>query len=162
MDKFKMKDGRIVEVDFTDIQSIQSISKEDWKEISDKIEEALKVVRSKIPQINFLRSMGALPNKTQYLSALDTVKSFEATEREIAEEKATFVEEDLKELFEGYINKFEYRIETNFNSADFKIVIYPIDPIFDESYCGAYDTAIKKIGDKHNIRVFMYSGVYSK
>jgi hypothetical protein len=162
MDKFKMKDGRIVSVDFTDVNSLLSVSKDDWKEINEKIEEALKVVRSKIPQINFLRSMGALPNKTQYLAALDTIKSYEATEREIAEEKATLVEEELKELFGNFITEFKCKVETNFNSADFKIVIYPLEPMFDEDYSGSYDKDIKAIGNKHNIRVFMDSGIYSK
>lgn len=43
---FTMKDGREVAVDFLDVKSILSICKSDWKEINQKLLEAIDFVNS--------------------------------------------------------------------------------------------------------------------
>ena len=161
-DKFKMKDGRIVYVDFANTDSVKSVSKEDWEEIREKLEDAAKVINSKIYDINYLRSISKTPDKRQYEKALEVVREYEMMEKTIADEKARMVEIRLKELFGNDITEFSLQVERNFGPTDFKIVVYPIEPSFDEDYDGKYDRAMKAIGDRYKIRVFMTSGVYSK
>ena len=47
-DTFKMKDGRKVTVDFTDLKSITSVKKKDWKEIKKQLDEWLEIVCSQL------------------------------------------------------------------------------------------------------------------
>ncbi len=57
-DKFKMKDGRIVKVDFTNTKSCLSISKEDWQEIHEQLIMAKNYVMSKKFNDEFLKQFG--------------------------------------------------------------------------------------------------------
>lgn len=157
-----MSDGREISVIFTDLDSIRSISKDDWKEINVKIQDAISLVQSNIYKVNFLRSIGQLPDKEKYQKALEIVRDYEAIERNIAEEKGRIIEPELKKIFGTHITNFKYRVEQNFSPTDFKIVVFPIEPEFDEDYDGIFDKDMKTIGDKFGIRVFMNSGIYSK
>ena len=58
MDTFTMKDGRKVTVDFTNTKSCLSVSKEDWKEIQEKLQTALEFINSDQYEINFFKSLG--------------------------------------------------------------------------------------------------------
>ena len=48
MDIFKLKDGRKVEIDFTDTKSILSVKKSDWVEIKQQLDEWLKIACSQL------------------------------------------------------------------------------------------------------------------
>lgn len=47
-DKFKMKDGRTITIDFNDIDSIMSVDKKDWREVKNILDNYLEIVCSKM------------------------------------------------------------------------------------------------------------------
>lgn len=46
MDKIKLKDGRIINVDFGSIDSVLSVSKSDWLEIKQQLEEVAEFIKT--------------------------------------------------------------------------------------------------------------------
>jgi len=102
-----------------------------------------------------------IPTEDQYIAALDVVKNYELHKEILFQEKVKEVKLDLDEFFKTTEVK-EYHIKTKDWVGTKGIFIFPVEPYYDETYCGEYDDGLKEISKKHNIKVKMDSGIYCK
>lgn len=102
-----------------------------------------------------------IPTEEQYLSALETVKAYEHNQDILFKEKVDLVKADLDEFFKGTEIK-SYQIQTKDWIGNKGVFIFPTEPYYDEEYSGEYDEDLKKISEKHGIKVKMDSSIYAK
>ena len=102
-----------------------------------------------------------IPTQDQYLSALEVVKSYELNQDIIFEEKVGSIKSRLDEYFENTEIK-RFRIETEDLMGCRGIFITPLEPWFDEDYCGEFDADLEVMSKEFGVIIKMDSSIYSK
>ncbi len=102
-----------------------------------------------------------IPTQEQYLAALEVVKSYELNQDIIFGDKVEAVKKRLDEYFKSTEIK-RFRIETKDWMGNRGVFITPLEPWFDEDYCGEFDADLDKMSEEFGVVVKMDSKIYTK
>lgn len=102
-----------------------------------------------------------IPTQDQYLSALEVVKSYELNQAIVFEDKVETVKKRLSSFFDTVdIKKFSIKREDWMGNKG--IFVIPIEPFYDEDYCGEFDEELANMSKEFGILIKMDSSIYSK
>ena len=101
------------------------------------------------------------PTEEQYLAALEVTKAYELNTEIRFQEKVDLIKVDLDNFFKDTDIK-KYSVVTRDWLGNKGVYITPLEPMFDEDYCGEHDGVLEEISTKYNVVVKMDSSIYSK
>lgn len=102
-----------------------------------------------------------IPTQEQYLAALEVVKAYEFNQESILEDKIYAIKSRLSVFFNTVgITKFSIKREDWMGNKG--VFIFPVEPCYDEDYCGEFDEELKRLSLEFGIMIKMDSSIYAK